>query len=48
MHTYYALYHYIQDVIGWRPVGSARRIVLALTDGDYHTALDGRVYTPPQ
>lgn len=29
--------------IGWKPATTTRRIILALTDGDYHTALDGRL-----
>ncbi len=33
----------IQSEVGWRVKGQSRRIVLAITDGDYHYALDGKV-----
>ena len=29
--------------MGWRPQGQSRRLIFALTDGDYHYALDGKV-----
>lgn len=45
------MYHYsefntlieFQSEVGWRVKGQSRRIVLAITDGDYHYALDGKV-----
>ncbi len=32
-----------QDELGWSPRGQTRRIVMVMTDGDYHYALDGKV-----
>jgi hypothetical protein len=32
-----------QDEIGWGEIGNARRLILIMTDGDYHIALDGKV-----
>ena len=32
-----------QEQVGWRPQGQSRRLIFALTDGDYHYALDGKV-----
>ena len=29
--------------MGWRPQGESRRLIFAVTDGDYHYALDGKV-----
>ena len=33
--------------MGWRPQGQSRRLIFALTDGDYHYALDGKVILFP-
>ena len=33
----------IQEEVGWRVKGQSRRLIVAITDGDYHFALDGRV-----
>lgn len=32
-----------QEEVGWRVKGQSRRLIVAVTDGDYHFALDGRV-----
>ncbi|XP_064385860.1 integrin beta-1-like isoform X2 [Halichondria panicea] len=32
-----------ESEVGWRVKGQSRRIVLAITDGDYHYALDGKL-----
>ena len=34
---------YPQDRVGWRDSSLARRLVLAITDDEYHYALDGKV-----
>ena len=33
----------LQEIIGWRPRRESQRIVIALSDADYHYALDARV-----
>ena len=32
-----------QEQVGWRPQGESRRLIFAITDGDYHYAFDGKV-----
>ncbi|CAI8038953.1 Integrin beta-1-B, partial [Geodia barretti] len=32
-----------EEQVGWRPQGQSRRLIFALTDGDYHYALDGKL-----
>ena len=32
-----------QEEVGWRVKGQSRRLIVAVTDGDYHFALDGKV-----
>ena len=32
-----------QEQVGWRPQGESRRLIFAVTDGDYHYAFDGKV-----
>ena len=34
---------YSQERVGWRDSSLARRLVLAITDDEYHYALDGKV-----
>ena len=38
-----SLTSFIQDVIGWRSEFDARRLILAITDDEYHYALDGKL-----
>ena len=33
----------LQDEVGWSPRGQSRRLIVVITDGDYHYALDGKV-----
>ena len=35
--------HHYQEKVGWRDSSLSRRLVLAITDDEYHYALDGRV-----
>ena len=40
---YHNVLHHYQEKVGWRDSSLSRRLVLAITDDEYHYALDGRV-----